>query len=813
MKYANIREEELKNKVAQDYFWTYDCSKIIGNVDFCVAMHHSETELFEQESLLWAEAKRGVADVFTSAVQLILTIGKARTFDRHLPPPFLGAFDGEKIALIPYADIHEVFYQNDFNWNVTPSNHGSKEFQLLLAKVTATIQQKALLYYFGQDDKDFERFIKVNFQIGKFGVTKIKIDKNNFMVVYNKWLQSVKPKIAVNWDLAKKSGIIDGDFYLADLLSQDNKSLKDKLFVLLKNDFYELDRQIDAAGFLSSKTIQFIDSQVAHTQFWNKYERPPKREYWDYIVERRDLLVPQDVRERKGSYFTPQVWVELSQRYITDVLGEDWQEEYYVWDCAAGTGNLLFGLTNKYNVWASTLDTQDVEVMRDRIKNGANLLENHVFQFDFLNDDYRKLPQPLQEIINDREKRKKLVIYINPPYAEHGNRTTISDHGKHKTDVAKLSKVYEEFHKVVGTGARELFVQFFLRIYRDMPEAHLASFSTLKFVNSQNFSKFRTIFKAKHKAGFICNANSFDNVKGNFPISFSVWDLGDKQPIDQVKTDIALSSGEPIPLKKHFHALESKQFISTWLRNFYDKSDAPIGYLILPGVDMQQQSGVYFTIQPTESDVKQHKTAAITRRNLTEMAVYLAVRQTIELTWVNNKDPFLCPTPSWKIDTEFQSDCLTFSLFHGQNKVTVSEGTNYWIPFTEDEINAKEKFASNFMTKFVKGKIKPEDSLDLFSANELKANRDTALKFSPASTAVFDAGRALWTYYHAQPSCNVNASLYDIREHFQGRNSDGKMNNKSTDKVYSGHIAALRGTLKLLAKKIEPKVYEHRFLL
>lgn len=35
MKYQNIREEELKNKVAQDYFGLYDCTKIMGNVDFC----------------------------------------------------------------------------------------------------------------------------------------------------------------------------------------------------------------------------------------------------------------------------------------------------------------------------------------------------------------------------------------------------------------------------------------------------------------------------------------------------------------------------------------------------------------------------------------------------------------------------------------------------------------------------------------------------------------------------------------------------------------------------------------------------------
>jgi len=30
----NIREEELKNKIAKDYFGVYDTTKIIGNVDF-----------------------------------------------------------------------------------------------------------------------------------------------------------------------------------------------------------------------------------------------------------------------------------------------------------------------------------------------------------------------------------------------------------------------------------------------------------------------------------------------------------------------------------------------------------------------------------------------------------------------------------------------------------------------------------------------------------------------------------------------------------------------------------------------------------
>jgi hypothetical protein len=84
--------------------------------------------------------------------------------------------------------------------------------------------------------------------------------------------------------------------------------------------------------------------------------------------------------------------------------------------------------------------------------------------------------------------------------------------------------------------------------------------------------------------------------------------------------------------------------------------------------------------------------------------------------------------------------------------------------------------------------------------------------FSAEAKAVFDAGRELWRYYHEQPKCNVNASFYDIREYFQGRNDAGRMNLTSEDEKYNGLIKALRDNLKVLAKKIEPKIYEYGFL-
>jgi len=807
MKYQNIREEELKNKVVQDYFWLYDCSKIIGNVDFCVTIHHSSPTLDDlavsQESLLWSEAKKGSSDVYKSIAQLILTIGKARTFDKFLPPAMLGAFDGEKIAFIPYNDIHEIFYLNDFNWNVAPSNYETKEFKLIYQSVKNIIDTKTLLFNFLNDDKELNKFIKINFVVSEVGFTKTKIDKNNFMVIYNKWLQNVKASIAVNWDIAKKGGIIDGDFYLADLLSHQNHTLKEKLFVLLKHDHYELDRKLTDAGFFSHGETSFTDKQVAHTQFWNKYERPPKEEYWDYIVERRDLLVPQDVRERKGSFFTPQIWVELSQKYLTDVLGENWQDEYYVWDCAAGTGNLLAGLTNKYNIWASTLDNQDVEVIHDRIKNGANLLDDHVFQFDFLNDDFTKLPKPLQAIINDPIKRKKLVVYINPPYAE------VSSVGIKGKAGVNMSKIHDKFSERIGTAGRELYILFLSRIYDEFNGCLIAEFSKLKALQGSAFGNFRNFFKADLLKSFVVPARTFDNVKGNFPIGFKIWDTNNKILFSLTQSNAYNEKVEFIGTKT-FSLTEKSDFINNWISNFKIKKDF-IGFLAgTNGNDFQQNNIVY--ILNKKEQMANPRGIWINADNIIPVSIFYSVRRCITQTWLNDRDQFLYPNNGWKTDIEFQNDCLPYTLFN--TNIKSEYGTNHWIPFTEYQVGSREKFDSNFMTDYINGKsdISMVEEEDLFGKKNTEASRDNPLIFSIEATEVFNAGKNLWKHYHQQPNCNINASFYDIREYFQGRNLAGKMNNKSDNETYMELLGELRNKLKQIASKIEPKVYEYQFL-
>ncbi len=810
--YGNILEEELKNRVAADWFAAYDATQIIGRIDFAVAVKNdadNEHRLWDEtEFLLWAEAKQGTRhDIYESFVQLILTIGKERTCDRYLPPTFLGAFDAEKIAFIPYNAVMHLFSENDFNWNVAPSNHETKEFNHVLSLVKRTLEENAFIYDFDRHAAELRTFIKANFHIGG-SLTAISINKNNFTHVYLKWLREVKPSIAIDWDIAKHEGLIDGDFYLADLLSENNKSLKEKLFVLLQTDKYIYNITRRATGSIAFERIDFNDGQRAHNRFWKRYTRPPKEEYWDYICNRRDLLVPQDVRERKGSFFTPAKWVELSQEYIARELGEDWQDEYYVWDCCAGTGNLLAGLTNTYNIYASTLDTQDVKVMQDLIAtNSLNLLASHVFQFDFLNDSFDKLPDSLKEIINDPDKRRKLVIYINPPYVEAASARQVTGTGEARPNVARNNIVEQKYRLRLGAAVNELFAQFFIRIYCEIPCSVLAEFSTLKILQAPNFKNFRDVFLSKLRSLFIVPADTFDNVKGKFPIGFHIWDMSDKERFDRIEANI-FNRHAVFVGNKTFSSPDGRNNINDWYSTFYDKTNNEIGIMNTRGNDFQNHN----YIRITSSNNFNH-TNIITDNNLIPSVIYLTVRQCIEATWLNDRDQFFAPKDTWQEDLEFQSDCLAYTLFHGQNKITATEGVNHWIPFTEEEVGARERFSSHFMSDYLRGKRKEmPTSADLFVASAA-APASAPIVFSPEAQAVMAAGRELWRYYHSRSMVNPNASFYDIRLFFQGRNEKGKMNPDSRDERYTALIKTLRSALGVLAAKIAPKVYEHGFLL
>ncbi|MBP5787271.1 MAG: hypothetical protein J6Y19_05610, partial [Kiritimatiellae bacterium] len=679
-----LREEEIKNKVAADVFGAYDCTRIFGAVDFCVSVKTDGPTLWETESLLWAEAKAGVrADLAPLFAQLVLTIGKEKTHEKHSPPPFLGAFDCEKIAFLPYHAVVDFFAVNDFDWTVAPSDTGTREFKLLLDRVRPLLAAEGTTFRFGEAGGELAAFVKKNFVAGRDGTARLPVTRNNFVFVYNRWREGVKPSIAVDWDAARRRGILDADFFLADLLSKDNATLVEKLYVVLRGNHYELDRALDEMGLFVSKRAEFRDGQAAHAGFWNRYKRPPKKEFWHWIAERRDLLVPQDVRERKGSYFTPQIWVEKAQEALAAALGEDWQDEYDVWDCAAGTGNLLAGLSNKYKIWASTLDQADVEVMRERISNGANLLDKHIFQFDFLNDSFDKLPEGLREIVRDPKRRKKLVVFINPPYAEATTPPTKGGVGM-KPGVAKGMIAHAKYKPIIGVAANEMFILFLTRIAHEISGCVIGQFSTLKHLRAPNFKRFRAFFNARLDNAFLVPARTFDNVKGTFPIGFFVWHTNVASPC--LETDAAVFDAKGTPLGKK-NISPPANLLSEWMAHCIRPSGLCIGYERIQGSDFQNSQLTNIVNAPSEA----HATfLPISEGNLIQASIHFAVRLCVEDNWLVHNDLFLWPLDNWKDDHEFHLDCVMFTLFHGKNRISCKAGVNHWIPFTEAEVGAQE---------------------------------------------------------------------------------------------------------------------------
>jgi hypothetical protein len=802
--YSSIQKEEtFKAAVFRDFFNSskYAYEPNIGNIDFIVTEAKTLKDNMFKRHFLWAESKKGIADIHSMLTQLVLTIKKTYEEGEHLPPPYIACFDTDKITFVPFHDILPIFKDNDINWNVTLINHTTDDFLKTKTKVENLSKKNIVIFNFETDKQEIINFINNNLVAGNI-TSKFQINKNNFVIIYSKWLEKVKPSIAIDWDAAKKQNILDGDFFLADVISQENITFKDGLFVLLVNTQYKFDKKFDDIGFSLYKEVGFRDNQKAHKEFWDKYERPPLNEYWDYIVERRELLVPQDIWERKGSFFTPQIWVQKSQEYLAAALGENWQDEYYVWDCAAGTGNLLAGLTNKYNIWASTLDQADVDVMHDRIKNGAILHDDHVFQFDFLNDEFTKLPKGLKTIIDDPEKRKKLVIYINPPYAE------VSSVGIKGKAGVNQSKIHDKYCLSLGTAGRELFAQFLMRIYFEINGCKIGEFSTLKILNGPAFENFRSVFLAKLLKCFIMPAYTFDNVNGKFPTGFKIWDSNTKELFNKIITDVYDDNNNYIG-EKTFCNYNKKIIINNWISSFIDKQNTSIGFLAgTNGNDFQQNQIVY--ILNKREQMANPRGIEITVKNIIEASIYFTVRHIFEHTWINHNDQYLFPNEEYKNDIEFKNDCLVFTLFYSKNNIQSKYGVNHWIPYSETEVDAKNNFESHFMIDFIKDKTIHEESEELFG-EFMKKHK--ALKFSDEAKSVFKAGKKLWKYYHAQSSCNVNTSLYDIREFFQGRDSTGKMNNKSGDDTYNTLIGELRTALKALALKIQPKVYEYGFLL
>ncbi len=718
-------------------------------------------------------------------------------------PPFLCIIDTEKAAIMKTSHALPLFSQ-DIKWGKSASDVTPEALEV----VSSHIGSHFVSYRIETHEKEFIEAVKTAIKTGDIIRTEIK--PANIKSVFDKWVEMVGKEIA---------GVPPEDYallFFADLMHDGKVStVKDLPAKLL----FEDERPV----FHLKGNLYTLSSMDGYRRFWAIYQKPPKEEHRNHMLERRDTLIPYDERSFKGAYYTPLHVVDKAYEKLTETLGDNWQEEYIVWDMCCGVGNLEVKHSNHRNLYMSTLDQADIDVMK--ATNTCPAAER--FQYDYLNDDItddgqidysltNKVPESLRKAI---KSGKKILVLINPPYAEASSSdNAVHGGGESKTGVAttKVAKHMEEY----GYAKRELFAQFMIRITKEIPNATLAIFSKLKYVNASNFEDFRKHWDADYIGGFIVDSKSFEGLKGSFPIGFLIWQTshGDNNlsQISKISVDVLDKYARPVG-EKEFYNIPQSEFLNNWIERLKTNTnivplknvvhpqpakakvtawlDSALGYFWCNSNDLQQanQTAIFSSVFSAGNGFY------ITAENLEKVMMMFTVRRVTKKTWQNDRDQFLQPTG--ELTDEFKNDCLVWMLFNGSNLTASANDlewngkkwsiVNHFIPYTEAEVGAPGRFESDFMVRYMAGK-----------------------GFSPEAQVVLDAGRELWREYyrHTDPHTvreelklnRVDVGWYQIRKALEARNTSGDFAPVSFDQFKAAYLT--------LTDKLRPQVYELGFL-
>jgi hypothetical protein len=750
---------------------------------------------------IWFEAKEAATPPLLMFAQLLSYVHAARKRGEAIPG-FLGVIDREKAALLETRHAMPILDDPAILW----PKSGSRADNALAAQIAPYIDAHFVPFQIDGYEKEFIKAAKDAIAEGR--IIRTPITPDNLRQVFDKWVAMVGVELGV------KSEADYAVLFFADIMHDGHNEAMNNLDVRL---LFSGDKPV----FVWAKRGETYElaSERGYRNFWSIYHRPPDTKHRRYLLERRDSLLPMDDQKFKGAFYTPLHIVDKAYDQLAATLGADWQQNYIVWDMCAGVGNLEAKHSNLRKVFMSTLDQEDVTIMRSNLAfAGAE-----IFQYDYLNDDVDdfgqidyalsgKVPLALRQAIADAKEGKKgakpILVLINPPYGEAAN--TQGNAGKTGIATTRVSHGMSD----LGYAARELFVQFMHRMMSELPNAKLAMFSTLKYVNAPNFDKFRERWTAKFLDGFVVPSKVFDGLKGNFPIGFLVWDMTTTGRSDSVTTTALDRDGNVIG-EKTFYDVPNGRMLSAWMprlkatgqviplknavipQNGHAKvstwHERAIGHMLANSNDLQNAGTLTAIFSSVYSAGNGYY---VTEENLWKAAVVFSVRRLIKPTWLNDRDQFL--QPSQPLSDEFKSDCLVWMLFNGSNLTAGADGlrwndrdwslTNHFIPFTEAEVGAKARFESDFMVRYMAG-----------------------MAFSPEAQAVLNEGHKLFQRFHATSFPNKIRQEYKL-----GRADAGWYQVRRALKDFSDteftNFGPFEAAYADLTAKLRPQVFELGFL-
>ncbi|MDR0423232.1 MAG: hypothetical protein LBH46_01435, partial [Rickettsiales bacterium] len=438
-----ITEEQYKRDIIDAFIRPIDKKIIVGKIDL------------NWDNLIHFEVKNERAKAKDMLSQIIVTTYQELKRDEYVKPPnYFGAIDTEFMYLVEYKDA--ILNNNAPYWNETPSNLSNYTKE----EIFKTIGKNVITYNL-QDKNKINDILSSIRECGRVQISTIS--KNNFTQCFYNWKNTML--FTPSPDDSTLVELFFSDIVRDNALQIQNK---DATFTNTLFKVYEGEGAMKFEGKTSSKNegkVFTIKERDIYEKFWNdEYRRPPQPDDFKLIVERRASLLPTENRQRTGAEYTPLEYVNKSMEYLNNTLGDNWQENYIIYDMCAGVGNLEHYLLYKENIYLSTLDYGDVAQLKN--KGFPNVKE-----FDYLKDWNE--PFKINEIAE--KQGKKLLVLINPPYAESTEAGAKLGGGKAGTSQTQLND--DSFKKRWGKSSNELFTQFLAKIYTNIPDCKIAVFS------------------------------------------------------------------------------------------------------------------------------------------------------------------------------------------------------------------------------------------------------------------------------------------------------------------------------------------------
>ena len=286
--------------------------------------------------------------------------------------------------------------------------------------------------------------------------------------------------------------------------------------------------------------------------------------------ENYDRFIDDKERRSKGQFYTPKLFADYAHKMISEVLGNNWKDEYVVWDNCCGTKNLTRDYKFK-ELYCSTLEKAELDISAQFNP------EAESFVFDFLNEPIAgresltgvyddKLPKGLKDALLEN---KPIVFLLNPPYSCNGN---MFGEGKGNNQTS----VYSIMTKNKINGRNELHNQFLYRIillkqHFNLTNCHIALFCKPSFLTKPSYNKFREEFlkNFKYDIGILFNAGNFAQVSAKWGISFNIWSSGEQQDKNNfVHTLVKVDDGEIKKAgEKILYNLDNKKGLMEWVYN------------------------------------------------------------------------------------------------------------------------------------------------------------------------------------------------------------------------------------------------------